>query len=99
MVAKPDRLSFSLVQKAPPAIQTLTVSNQGGGSLDFDAVATTVSGGGWLTVSAGSGTSTLVNPTSLQVVANPNGLAAGTYSGVVTVASSATGESISFPLS
>jgi hypothetical protein len=90
LAAKPDGLSFSLVQKAPSAVQTLTVSNQGGGSLDFTAVAATVSGGRWLTVSPGSGTSTVASSTGLQATANPSGLAPGTYSGAVTVVSSTT---------
>jgi uncharacterized protein (TIGR03437 family) len=98
LAAKPDGLSFSLVQKAPSATQTLTVSNQGGGSLDFTALAATVSGGAWLTVSPDNGTSTVANSTALQATANPSGLAPGTYSGSVTVASATTGESIVIPV-
>jgi uncharacterized protein (TIGR03437 family) len=98
LAAKPDGLSFSLVQKAPQATQTLTVSNQGGGSLDFTATGATVSGGGWLTVSPGSGTSTVASSTGLQVTANPSGLAPGTYSGALTVASLTTGESVIIPV-
>ena len=98
LAAKPDGLSFSLVQKAPSAIQTLTVSNQGGGSLDFTAAASTVSGETWLSVSPGSGTSTVANSTGLQATADPSGLAPGTYSGAITVASSTTGESITIPV-
>jgi uncharacterized protein (TIGR03437 family) len=98
LAAKPDGLSFSLVQKAPSATQTLTVSNQGGGSLDFTATAATVSGGTWLTVSPGGGTSTVANSTALQAIANPADLAPGTYSGAVTVASSTTGETVTIPV-
>jgi uncharacterized protein (TIGR03437 family) len=98
LAAKPDGLSFSLVQTAPSATQALTVSNQGGGSLDFTTNAATVSGGNWLTVSPGSGTSTVASSTALQATANPAGLAPGTYSGAVTVASSTTAETITIPV-
>ena len=98
LAAKPDGLSFSLVQRAPSATETLTVSNQGGGSLDFTVAATTVSGGTWLTVSPDNGTSTVANSTALLATANPAGLSPGTYSGAVTVTSSTTGETITIPV-
>src|SRR5262249_25745576 len=95
--AKPDRISFALAQGAPAATQTITVSNQGGGALDFSARVAIVSGGPWLRVSADSGTSTPANSTPLTVVADPAGLMPGTYSGLVTVSSSTTGESVAIP--
>src|SRR5205814_7237524 len=56
IAVRPEGLSFPLVERAPAATQTITVSNQGGGSLDFAATATAVSGGNWLSVTPASGT-------------------------------------------
>src|SRR5262249_11551690 len=95
--AKPDRISFALAQGSPAVTQTITVSNQGGRALDFSASVAIVSGGPWLRVSADSGTSTPANSTPLTVVADPAGLMPGTYSGLVTVSSSTTGESVAIP--
>ena len=98
LAAKPDGLSFSLVQRAPRAVQTITVSNQGGGSLDVTVAAATVSGGAWLAVSPAGGTATPAISPVLQVTADPTGLAPGTYSGAVTIASPTTGENATIPV-
>lgn len=58
--------------------QTLGVSNSGSGSLNFTATASALAGN-WLTVTPSSGTS----PAQISVLANPTGLAPGTYSGLI----------------
>ncbi len=95
---KPDGLSFSVVQGAPAVMQTVTVSNQGGGPLDFTAVASTSSGGSWLTLSPGSGTATPIDSPAVTVAADPTGLVPGAYTGSVTVMSSTTGETAVIPV-
>ncbi len=83
-------LTFSAVQGgANPANQTVNISNSGGGTLNWTATAqvTTPSGGTWLSVSPSSGTA----PSTLTISVNLGTLAAGTYSGTITVA--ATGAS------
>jgi uncharacterized protein (TIGR03437 family) len=95
-----DRESFSLsfARATPAQSQKLTVSNTGGGRLDFNAAAavTTPSGGTWLTVTPASGTAAAAAPAIVTVAANPAGLPPGTYTGIVTV--SASGKQISLPV-
>jgi uncharacterized protein (TIGR03437 family) len=73
-----------------PSPQTFQVLNPGSGSMPWNITATTLSGGSWLTVNPNSGTSqSLSQPGSpINVTANPQGLAAGTYYGTVQVAAS-----------
>jgi uncharacterized protein (TIGR03437 family) len=68
---------------APPAAQSLLLSNQGAGSLGFELVPSTESGGNWIGLSASSG-SIGTAPTTVQVFVNPAGLPTGTYQGRVT---------------
>ena len=75
----PGSLAFSAVAGgAQPAARTLSVANDGGGSLAFTAS----DDAPWLSVSPGSGTA----PQALTVTASTAGLAAGTYQATVTVA-------------
>ena len=67
---------------AAPAPQTITAFSSGA-PLNFTATASSV--GNWLFVSPSSG----VTSTVLSIFVNPIGLAAGTYTGSVTVAASA----------
>lgn len=65
---------------------SVVISSQAGQSLSFTATASMISGGGWLSVSASSGTAA---PTqSLTIIANPAGLPPGNYYGRVDIASS-----------
>jgi len=69
-----------------PASQTVQLSAAGSAAVTFTAAATTQSGGSWLTVSPASGNT----PATLTIgiaQAVLSGLAAGTYSGTVTVSS------------
>jgi hypothetical protein len=74
-------LSFSAAEGgASPASQTLSVSNTGGGTLNWTAVAAPATPA-WLSVSPASG----LNNGTLTVSADPTGLAAGTYTNAITV--------------
>jgi hypothetical protein len=74
----PTSLAFSATQGgANPAAQTVNVSNTGGGSLSFTAS----DNQSWLAVAPASGTA----PAGLSVSTNIAGLAAGTYTGTVTI--------------
>ena len=77
----PELLSFEAAEGAPstPA-KTLSITNLGSGTLEWSTTVQT-SGGQWLSVSPASGTA----PSSVALVADPSSLAAGVYSGLVTV--------------
>lgn len=78
----PTSLSFSgIAGGSDPSVQTIAVSNTGGGTLSWAAS----DNAAWLTASPTSGT----NSGSITVGVNVSGIPAGTYTGVVTV--SATG--------
>ena len=74
----PSILAFTYTQNgALPAAQTLQIS----GSQSFTDSASTTTGGPWLAVTPVSGTGN----TTLSVSVNPVGVAAGQYSGIITV--------------
>lgn len=80
-------LSFTAVQTGgtPPA-QDFAVINLGTGSMAFQANASTLSGGNWLSVNPGEGVATAGAPAPLiQVSINHAGLAPGRYYGQVRV--------------
>jgi hypothetical protein len=78
--ASPTTLSFNYqLGAATPATQPISVKSSGA-ALAFTAAA---SGGTWLSATPASGTT----PGTVSVAVNPAGLAAGTYSGTVTIAS------------
>ena len=82
---------------ANPATQTLTVSIFGGGAVAFSAAATTASGGNWLSVSPGSGTTGQGSPVTVAV--SPAGLLAGSYQGTVTITvAGATNSPVTLPI-
>ncbi len=81
----PSSLTFgATVGGTAPPTQAVSISNTGGGTLSFTASDDQP----WLSVSPGSGTA----PGTVNVGVDPTGLAAGTYTGTVTItASGATG--------
>lgn len=91
---KPISINYSTVVNSPGVTRGITVSNAGGGSISYTARATTVSGGPWLTLSAGSGTVGPFASQSLTASLNPAGLVAGTYSGTVTISSASPAQSV-----
>jgi trimeric autotransporter adhesin len=92
----PQNLSFAFAKSTPAQSQTLTVSNAGGGTLQFNASATvaTPAGVNWLTLSQTSGQATPGVPAVLTVTADPTGLGPGTFTGVLTVTAGAAALSI-----
>ena len=76
---------------ANPANQSLSITNTGGGSLSWTASANQP----WLTVSPASGTA----PSTVTVSVNITGLAAGTFSGAITIsATGATNTPVTVPV-
>jgi uncharacterized protein (TIGR03437 family) len=81
LALSPSALSFAATAGgAPPAAQTLALSNPGPGTLSFSALADQP----WLTVSPESGTLGTA-PVTLTVSARTASLAAGEYAGLITV--------------
>jgi uncharacterized protein (TIGR03437 family) len=77
-------LSFSgLPNTNPPAAQTVSITNTSTGTLNWSAAANTTTGGAWLSVSPASGTA----PSTLSVSVDISRLAAGLYSGTITISS------------
>jgi pectate lyase len=96
LAVSPDGLALGATVGGPvPPSQALTISNEGGGTLRWDATVTTTNGGSWISVSPTSGTA----PSALIVTANPLGLSEGLYHGTITVtAATATNSPRSIPV-
>jgi uncharacterized protein (TIGR03437 family) len=92
-----DKAALSFTFPSNPTVtesQTVRITNAGSGSIAFSATA----GGNWLSVGTAAGQVTPQTPANVAVIANPAGLAAGTYTGTVTFSSSTTGGSIVIPV-
>ena len=98
LAVRPRGISASFVLGGEARREQITVFNLGDGLLDFQVTASTASRIPWLSVEPASGTATLARPASVAAVLDPSGLAAGTYSGLVTVSSPATNQSITVPV-
>jgi uncharacterized protein (TIGR03437 family) len=80
IAAAPASLAFSYTAGgAAPASQSIQITNSGAGTLAWTATASA----SWLSISPASGTA----PSALSVSISPTGLAAGTYNGNVSIAS------------
>jgi glucose/arabinose dehydrogenase len=92
LATSPGSLSFSAVAGgADPPTQPVSVSNTGGGTLTY----TVADDAAWLSASPSGGTA----PATVNVSANPAGLAAGTYTATLTVdAAGATGAPKTIPV-
>ena len=78
LLASPGTLSFLAVQGgANPASQPVTLHNEGTGALNWTAT----SSAPWIVLSSATGST----PGTLNVSANVSGLAAGSYSGTITI--------------
>ncbi len=76
----PGNLSFTYASGSTTSgTQNLSVASSG----SVLSITATASGGGWLTVTPGTGST----PAMLKVSANPTGMAAGTYNGTITITS------------
>jgi len=93
----PTAFRFQFVAGAPAKSQTLSISNAGGGTLNLSAkTATNV--GSWLSSSASTASVGPFGAARLQIQANPTGLAPGTYSGTITIASTNPPQSVLVPV-
>jgi len=63
----------------------LSVSNRGGGNVNYTATLLTATGGNWLTVSPDKGQLSAGSNTTLNLMANPGNLAEGTYSATISI--------------
>lgn len=90
IAASPSSLTFAGAPGGTPASQVVNIT-AGGAATSWAAT----SNQPWLTVSA----SPAITPGTLTVTANPNGLSAGTYTGVVTLyAPGATNSPVTIPV-
>ena len=81
LVIHPRAFNFIVHPGAPPpASKTLNVKTAGSGSLEWTAVADS-NGGMWLSIPPNGGTT----PATIEITANPAGLAPGHYQGTVQV--------------
>ncbi len=85
LTVESSALTFSFVRGSPARSVARRVTNVGGGTLAFQAVASTDRGGGWLRVSPASGDVQLLQSASFGITADPGGLDPGTYTGTVRV--------------
>jgi uncharacterized protein (TIGR03437 family) len=83
----PTPLSFRVLNGASPTTSQISLSNSGSGSLSFAATATTAAGGAWLAVTPSNGTVSASSPTALTITITPGSLAAGVYSGAISLKS------------
>ncbi|MCZ6490162.1 MAG: hypothetical protein O7A06_06490 [Acidobacteria bacterium] len=98
LAVRPSGLTFSSVLGAAPITKVLTLTNEGGGAADFQVTIRTSSGVPWLIAAVASGSVTLSDAVSLAVTADPSGLSEGTFPGLITITSSATGQTIEIPV-
>jgi uncharacterized protein (TIGR03437 family) len=91
--AEPASLTFQAQVGASPPEQTLHIGNAGGGTLNWSAAVATATGN-WLKLGASVG----VTPESLAVRSDVTGLAAGNYSGTITIRSGDTGQTLTIPV-
>ena len=96
-----DKASLSYTFPSSPTdtkTDLIRLTNSGSGKVNFTARAQTVTGGKWLSVNQTSGVVTPQAPFDLMAVANPVGLAAGTYSGSVSITDTGAGKTITVPV-
>jgi hypothetical protein len=85
LTVSPVILTPQTLQGITPAPSSLSIANSGSGSFSWNASATTVNGGSWLTVSPTSGASALHRPASVQITYNTSSLKTGVYTGQISV--------------
>ncbi len=95
---KPKSMIFPFVSGAAAVSRPMSVTNAGGGSLAFTVATATSSGGSWLTASPSSATVNAFASSTINITASPAGLAAGTYTGLITVASASPAQSVTIPV-
>jgi len=97
--AAPNALQIRIAQgankqtSANGALQYISTSNSGMGTLSLSTVSATTVSGSWLTAST-----VLGYPSLVAISADPTGLSPGIYQGTVTVASNAANGSVAIPV-
>ena len=86
LTASPNTIGISrfAATSAAATRQDIQIASSGAAAA-FTAIATTSTGGSWLTVSPGSATT----PATISAFINPSGLAAGNYTGAIQIAPAA----------
>lgn len=87
-------LQFTIQSGVVEQSANLTISNAGGGSMVWQALANYTSGNGWLSISQSIG----FNNSTIQVLAVPNNLGPGTYTASLLVDAGPVAGSISIPV-
>ena len=82
----PTSLTFSVLRGRNPATQTITLTNSGGATLNFNASAAIAQGSGWLAVSPASGSVAPGLSVTLTVTVTSSALASGSFNGTISVA-------------
>ncbi len=95
LVVGPSPMIFFSNTSASTQAQTFDINTLSGNGISYTLSSATQSGGSWLSLSTLSGTS----PAQVTATVNTTGLAAGTYSGTITVTSpSATNSGLQIPV-
>lgn len=94
----PSGISVSVVQQGAPETRTIAIENRGTVAQSFQASASVSSGQGWLSVSPGGGTVAPFAGASVAVTVDARNLGAGTYSGVVSLTVTPSGQQVNVPV-
>ncbi len=82
LLTGPNAMTFTATAGgANPAAQSLLVRHTGDTAKAFTVAVSTITGGNWLSASAGNG----ATPARLNILATPQGLGPGVYSGTVLI--------------
>ena len=92
-VDTPSFTTQAPVGTSPPP-RTFQIMNAGGGTVNWTAQASTITGGNWLSVSPGSGSATSSSPATVQVQIASASLQPGTYTGAIVISNTANGQSV-----
>ncbi|HYL78262.1 MAG TPA: hypothetical protein VEU96_28865 [Bryobacteraceae bacterium] len=95
---KPKAMVFSFVSGGAAVSRPMSVTNAGGGSLPFTIATATNSGGSWLNASPSAASLNAFASSTINITANPAGLASGTYTGLITVSSASPAQSVTVPV-
>jgi|GEM_PF-463583 len=98
LAVAPAGLTFQISRLRQSKSLSLTVTNPGSGSVDFNVSTVTFFGGPWLSASVSSATAAAGSPREISVTAASGVLAPGTYTGRVFVSSAVTGQKIDVPV-
>ena len=89
-------LLFSFAADSGARSEAVTLTNRGGGVIEYSILTVTDNGGEWLKVNASSDQVSPNDPVNLEVTADPEGLPAGSYTGRVVLEGS--GNTIGLPV-